>query len=184
MRIIAGKWRGRPIASPKDNSTRPTTDRIREALFSKLDARGAIADAKVLDLFAGTGALGLEALSRGAKSAVFVEQAAGARGVIRENIEALGAQGITKLLKRDATNLGPMAGNANGPFSLLFSDAPYQKDLTAPALQAALEGGWLTDDALCVVELDKRESLELPAGFTLDDERVYGDTKILLLVLG
>lgn len=178
MRIVAGKFRGRALATPDDDRIRPTSDRVREAMFNILahgidgfDMPGAI----VLDLFAGTGALGLEALSRGAASCLFVEQDAEARGLIRRNIEALGQTGTTRIYRRDATDLGE-AGNRE-PFTLVFADPPYGKGLGEKALAAAAGGGWLADGAIVVAEERAGVSVAWPAGFTILDQRTWGDTQ-------
>lgn len=182
MRIVGGRFRGRPIASPAGALTRPTSDRVREALFNIL-LHGIpdfeIEGARVLDLFAGTGALGLEALSRGAAYCLFVEDDADARGVIRENIEALGLTGASKLWRRDAAKLGPAAPMQ--PFQLLFADPPYGKGLGDQALAAAASGGWLSPGAVCVLEERADAEPEIPAAFTLLDRRVYGDTALHFL---
>ena len=163
MRIVGGEFRGRPIAAPNHAGLRPTSDRVREAIFNVL-AHG-IADfsldgAKVLDLFAGTGALGLEALSRGAHFCLFIETDVEARGLIRQNVEALGLTGRTRVFRRDATDLGP-AGNRGG-FTLAFADPPYGKGLGEQALAAAATGGWLAPNAIvvtiCVLSLPRSES--------------------------
>ena len=182
MRIVGGRFRGRAIAAPPGAHTRPTSDKVRESLFNIL-AHGIagfeIEGARVLDLFAGTGALGLEALSRGAAYCLFVEDNADARGVIRENVEALGLTGASKLWRRDATKLGPAAPMQ--PFQLLFADPPYGKGLGEVALNAAAEGGWLAPGAVCVIE--ERADIEpaIPATFTQLDKRVYGDTALHFL---
>jgi 16S rRNA (guanine966-N2)-methyltransferase len=186
MRIVAGKFRGLSLASPKDDRVRPTSDRVREALFNVLmhndfGSGFKIEGARVLDLFAGTGALGLEALSRGAAYVLFVDDHFESRALIRRNVEAAHATGATKIWRRDATALGDMPGNAGGPFDLVFLDPPYRKGLVALALRSASDGGWLTPRALVAVELAEDEMFEAPPGFSLLDERTYGDTKILLL---
>jgi 16S rRNA (guanine966-N2)-methyltransferase len=159
--------------------TRPTLDRVREALFNIL-AHGVegfeIEGARVLDLFAGSGALGIEALSRGAAYCLFVEDNAEARGAIRENIEALGLTGASKLWRRDATKLGPAAPMQ--PFRLLFADPPYGKGLGEAALRAAMEGGWLAPGAVCVLEERADTPIAVPAGFEPADVRTYGDTAL------
>ncbi len=177
MRIIAGQWRGRPLNAPKDRTIRPTTDRIREALFSKLDAMNAVAGADVLDCFAGTGALGFEALSRGAASLTAVEKAPASIALIKANQTSLGA--ALTLIRQDATKLGPCP-NAGG-FGLIFLDPPYDKGLVAPCLTALLSGGWARADATIIIETDKREALTLPESFDMVDERVYGDTRLTFL---
>jgi 16S rRNA (guanine966-N2)-methyltransferase len=182
MRIVAGRFRGTALAAPKSYAIRPTSDRVRESIFNIL-SHGiedfGIEGARVLDLFAGTGALGLEALSRGASYAHFVDDSAEARGLIRTNIEALGQTGTTKLYRRDATNLG-MIGTLK-PFGLLFADPPYGKGLAEGALQAASKGKWLENDAVAVVEEHHDAEFAAPAGFSPLDRRVYGDTAVHFL---
>ena len=174
MRIIAGKFRGKTLLSPSDESIRPTSDRARESVFNILASRLSpnFDGLKVLDLFAGTGALGLEALSRGAATVVFVDTGAEARGLIRDHIEAFGAGGVAKLLRRDATNLGP-AGTM-GPMDLVFLDPPYGKGLGEQALVSLRDGNWLAKGATLVLEESVDVSVDLPAGFVLDDRREYG----------
>ena len=183
MRIVGGEFRGRPLATPRSNAIRPTTDRTREALFNVLTHRFAdrLAGARVLDLFAGTGALGLEALSRGAANCLFVEESAEGRGLIRDNVETFGLQGRTKIFRRDATKLGD-AGTIQ-PFGLLFADPPYGKGFGEQALRSAREGGWLVPSALCVVEETASATFDAGADFRLIDERGYGETVIRLLEL-
>ena len=185
MRIVGGQFRGRPLAAPGDERTRPTSDRVREAIFNIL-AHG-IADfelqgAKVLDLFAGTGALGLEALSRGATFCLFVEEEAEARALIRRNVEAFGLTGVTKIFRRDATDLGP-AGR-NGGFALAFLDPPYGQGLAERALASAAGGGWLAPGAIAVVEERKGTAVALPPFFAEVDRRTWGDTQVQLVRLG
>lgn len=181
MRVVGGEFRGRPLAAPRSSAIRPTTDRTREALFNVLAHRFSdrVDGVRVLDLFAGTGALGIEALSRGASFCLFVEDAAEARGLIRENVESFGLQGRTKIFRRDASNLGE-AGPIH-PFSLLLADPPYGKDLGGAALQSALAGGWLAPGALCVVEEACGAPFTHGSGFAITDEREYGDTVIRFL---
>jgi 16S rRNA (guanine966-N2)-methyltransferase len=182
MRIVGGAFRGRPLATPKTNAIRPTTDRAREAVFNVIAHRhrGHLDGARVLDLFAGTGALGLEALSRGASYGVFIEETAEGRGLIRTNVEAFGLSGRTKIFRRDATKLGE-AGTLQ-PFDLVFADPPYGKGLGELALAAARDGGWLKPGALCLVEEAAATPFQPPAGFTLDDRRDYGDTTIAFCI--
>lgn len=180
MRIIAGEWRGRPIETPTGQATRPTADRAREALFSMLASRlGSFEDLRVADLFAGSGALGLEALSRGAASVVFVDTGAEARGLIRDHIEAFGAGGVTKLLRRDATSLGD-AGTM-GPVDLVFLDPPYGKGLGEQALVSLKSGGWLKPDTVLVLEESSDVTVNVPDGFALDDRREYGAAAVHIL---
>jgi len=178
MRIIAGKFRGKALLSPADDSIRPTSDRARESVFNILASRLSpnFDGLKVLDLFAGTGALGLEALSRGAASIVFVDTSAEARGLIRDHIEAFGAGGVAKLLRRDATALGP-AGTM-GPMDLVFLDPPYGKGLGELALAGLRDGAWLAKDAVIVFEEGVDVEVSLPDGFVLDDRREYGAAAI------
>lgn len=181
MRIVGGRFRGSVLQAPKDRATRPTSDRMRESLFNILahGHDGKVEDARVLDLFAGTGALGLEALSRGAKFALFVEDATAARAAIRTNMETLGATGLGKIYRRDATRLGRCAPMA--PFDLIFMDPPYRKGLGERALGSVLEGGWAADDALLILEEDRRADFEVPDGFEVVDRREAGDTQLIFL---
>jgi 16S rRNA (guanine966-N2)-methyltransferase len=178
MRIVAGRFKGRVLVAPSGMATRPTSDRLRETLFNVLahayDDR--VMDARVLDLFAGSGALGLEALSRGAVFAQFVEEAPAARGAIKDNIDALGVAGITKVYRRDATHLGPLPPNE--AFSLVFCDPPYGKGFAARALHSALKGGWLAPRALIIVEEKTDATDVLPEGITLLETRNYGETSL------
>jgi 16S rRNA (guanine966-N2)-methyltransferase len=182
MRIVAGRYRGRALAAPGDLAMRPTADRVREALFNVLvhglDVE--LEGATVLDIFAGTGALGLEALSRGAAQAVFVDIAQPALALIRDNVATLGEEAHAQILRRDATRLGaPPAGMA--PAGLAFFDPPYGETLAPPALVAAAERGWLAPGATCVVETRRDEDFEAPEGFTMRDERTYGGTRLYFL---
>jgi 16S rRNA (guanine966-N2)-methyltransferase len=180
MRIVAGSLRGRALVAPSDAAVRPTSDRVREAIFNIL-AHGipdfAFAGVPVLDLFAGTGAMGLEALSRGAAFCLFVEEDAAARGLIRRNIESLALTGVTKVFRRDATNLG--AAGSRGGFGLAFLDPPYEKGLAPRALASAVAGGWLGPGAVVVVEESKRATLSLPERFAVLERRTWGDTQVV-----
>src|SRR6201995_5732283 len=162
MRITGGKLGGRRLVAPQDIRVRPTSDRTRQAIFNMLRHKDfgigfALEGVAVLDLFAGTGALGIEAFSRGARWCLLVDDNADSRALQRENIEALGLTGATKIWRRDATDLGPMNTGSGGPFGLAFLDPPYRKDLVAPALTALRAGGWLTPDALVMVETAQGE---------------------------
>ena len=182
MRIIAGRYRGTHLATPKTQAVRPTSDRVRESVFNILThgpAALAFEDMRVLDLFAGTGALGLEALSRGASFCVFVEQNVDARGLIRQNCERLGVLGVTKIFRRDATQLG--SAGRMGQFDLVFADPPYGKGLGELALTEALAQGWLAPKAICVLEEIAQTARTPPEGFILLDERRYGETEIWIL---
>jgi 16S rRNA (guanine966-N2)-methyltransferase len=179
LRIVGGRFRGRALKGPASAAIRPTSDRLRETIFNIL-AHGygdPVPGARVLDLFAGTGAMGLEALSRGAAFALFVDDSAAARGLIRENVEALGLGGQSRLFRRDATRLGPAAPNA--PFSLVFCDPPYGKGLAERALAACAADGWLTNDALVVIEEAGGAALKFPEGFALIETRDYGEAQLV-----
>ena len=183
MRIVGGKYKGRAIAAPPGRDTRPTSDRTREAVFNILEHAGwssGVEDRRVLDLFAGSGALGLEAMSRGAAFALFVETDADARGAIRENIEALGLFGTTRIHRRDATDLGVKPAGLGEPFDLVFLDPPYGKGLGERALVKLVPGGWITSDALIVFECGADEAPATP-GFETLDTRDYGAAKVLFL---
>lgn len=184
MRIVGGWLRGQKLVAPGGDSVRPTSDKVREAVFNIL-AHGVedfeIEGARVIDLFAGTGALGCEALSRGARFCLFVDDAPSSRGLIRQNIENLELTGVTRVFRRDAARLGP-AGSVK-PFDLLFADPPYGKGLAERALASAVEGGWLAPGTVCVVEERADAELAPPDGFTLLDTRRYGDTAVTFLRL-
>lgn len=183
MRIVAGKFRGKALLTPDDDSIRPTSDRARESIFNILTSRIGhdFTGLKVIDLFAGTGALGLEAMSRGAASVVFVDTGAEARGLIRDNIEAFGLGGVAKLLRRDATDLGP-AGTMSG-IALAFLDPPYNKGLGEKALAQLRAGQWLAPDATIVLEESREAEVAIPDGLTLDDRREYGAAAVHFLSL-
>ncbi len=182
MRIVAGKFRGRALAVPEHEGLRPTSDRVRESVFNIL-AHGiadfSIAGARVIDLFAGTGALGLEALSRGASYCLFVEDSAEARALIRRNVEAFGLTGETRIFRRDATDLG-QAGNMEG-YDLAFLDPPYGKGLGDKALAVLAEGQWLKPGAVAVLEERSETEVALPAGLHEIDRRSWGDTEVRFL---
>src|SRR5829696_1046986 len=180
MRIVGGRLRGRSLAGPRSDAIRPTSDRLRETIFNILVHAydDPVEGARVLDLFAGTGAMGFEALSRGAAFALFVDDGAQARGIIRENVEALGLGGATRLFRRDATRMGAAAPNA--PFSLVFCDPPYGRDLAPRALAACAAGGWLSSGALVIVEEAQGFEVSLPAGFEDLDRRDYGETGVVI----
>jgi 16S rRNA (guanine966-N2)-methyltransferase len=182
MRIVAGKHRGRRIAAPPGDAVRPTSERARQALFNIL-AHGRFApapvfeDARVLDVFAGTGAFGLEALSRGARFATFIEKDRDAREALAANIKTTGEAARTRLLAVDAT----APPRADGPYGLVFLDPPYRSGLAAPALGALARTGWLAPDALVVVELAAREDFEPPDGFEILEERRYGAGRLVFI---
>jgi 16S rRNA (guanine966-N2)-methyltransferase len=180
MRIVGGTFRGRALAGPKSQAVRPTSDRLRETIFNILmHAYGdPVTGARVLDLFAGTGALGLEALSRGAAFAQFVDDGAEARALIRQNVETLGVAGISRIFRRDAAKLGSV--HPAQPFSLVFADPPYGKGLAEAALSSAKTGDWITSDALIVVE-EEKDAFVTTAGFAEIERRAYDTTEIVFL---
>jgi len=181
MRVVGGRLKGRVLQGPATQEIRPTSDRLRESIFNVLaHAYGdPVEGARVVDLFAGTGAMGFEAISRGAERALFVDDGSMARALIRANVETLGLGGATKIFRRDARKLG--AAPAGDAFTLAFLDPPYGKGLAEPALVALRDGGWLTQDALLVVEEAVETTLNVPAGFAMLERRTYGDTQVVIL---
>jgi 16S rRNA (guanine966-N2)-methyltransferase len=180
MRVVGGRLRGRALAGPKSSGIRPTADRLRESLFNILVHAydDPITGTRVLDLFAGTGALGIEALSRGASFTLFVDDGAQARALLRENVTALGLGGVTRIFRRDATKLG--AAHPVEPFSLAFVDPPYGQGLAEAALVSARDGGWLAPAALIVVEEAGKAGFAPPPGFSELERRAYDDTEFVL----
>jgi 16S rRNA (guanine966-N2)-methyltransferase len=179
--VVGGRLRSRPLAGPKSDAIRPTSDRLRETLFNILaHAYGdPLAGARVLDLFAGTGALGIEAISRGAAYVLFVDEGVEARALLRQNVEALGLGGVTRIFRRDATKLGP--AHPLEPFDLVFADPPYRKGLAEKALASARDGGWLKPGALIVVEEAADAGFVAPEGFEELERRAYDDTEVVFL---
>jgi 16S rRNA (guanine966-N2)-methyltransferase len=182
MRIVAGIWRGRALAAPAGQATRPTSDRVRQAMFDMLlhapwGGRAVVEGAKVLDVFAGTGALGLEALSRGAASAVFMERDRAALGALQTNIAALRAVAQCRVLATDA--LAPPRGEPHG---LVFLDPPYGQGLVARSLTVLAASGWLARDALVMAEIGRDEALELPGAMLAD--RAHGVARVSFWRLG
>jgi 16S rRNA (guanine966-N2)-methyltransferase len=179
MRIVGGKFKGHSLVSPHGLMTRPTSDRVRESIFNIL-AHGIegfdLDHARVMDLFAGTGALGFEAMSRGARFCQFVDESAAARGVIRRNADAFGIIGQVKIWRRDATVLGP--GAPQPGFDLVFADPPYGKGLGEKALASLVSGHWLNTGAVVILEETIKADLTPAAGLDLIDERSYGETKV------
>jgi 16S rRNA (guanine966-N2)-methyltransferase len=181
MRIVGGQFRGRALKSPSSQAIRPTSDKLRESIFNILaHAYGdPVSDARVLDLFAGTGALGIESMSRGAKFALFVDEGAEARGLIRDNVEKLSLTGTTKIYRRDAGKLGEIG--AMEPFDLVFCDPPYGKRFAEKSLASARAGKWLSASALVVVEEAVKSGFKTPDGFEELERRKYGDSEIMIL---
>ncbi len=181
MRLVAGRHRGRRLVAPPGHGTRPTSDRVREALFNllahSLDWRG-LAEAHVADIFCGTGAVGLEALSRGAAFATLVDNDPAAIAAARANIETLGEGRRTSVLRNDATGRLPRPAR---PVDLVYLDPPYREEVAPGVIARLRDGGWLAPGALCVVELHRRSPFEVPAGFEVADDRTYGDTRLLFL---
>jgi 16S rRNA (guanine966-N2)-methyltransferase len=184
VRIVSGAHRGRTLKTPPGEATRPTSDRARQAVFNILEHAPWANDmhgARVIDLFAGSGALGFEAISRGAAFCLFVETDEAARGAIRENIDALGLFGATRLHRRDATDLGLKPASAGEPFDLAFLDPPYRKGLGERALEGLAAGGWLKLGAIVMFERGSDEPDVAPAGFEALDARDYGAARVQFL---
>lgn len=183
MRIVAGDFRGRPIRTPPGGATRPTSDRAREAIFNILvhaPWSPGLQGRRVLDLFAGSGALGLEALSRGAAEALFVDQSEAALAAVRANLEAFGVGGRARLMRQDGAKLGVL-GPDRAPFHLAFLDPPYGKGLGEAALGGLEAGGWLAPGAVVVLEQGVDEAPEPLAGYEEIDERRYGAARVRFL---
>lgn len=184
MRIVSGEFRGKALAAPKGDTTRPTSDRARQAIFNILEHAAwspGVRDRRVIDLFAGSGALGFEAISRGASFCLFVETDEAARGAIRENVDAMGLFGRTRVHRRSATDLGVRPG-ADGPaFDLAFMDPPYAKGLGEQALERLAAGGWLTPGAIVVFERGADEPPFVVESFEVLDERDYGAARVFFL---
>jgi 16S rRNA (guanine966-N2)-methyltransferase len=189
MRITGGRLKGRTLQGPRSDAIRPTSDRLRETVFNilshglaKHDLDDPVPGGRVLDLFAGTGSVAMESLSRGAVFAVMADIGAEARGLLRHNVEALGLGGITRILRRDATKLGEVAPFE--PFNLVFCDPPYGKGLGQMALASALSGGWLAPRAIVLLEERAGLDVKLPPGLTLLDQRQAGEAQLLIAMHG
>ena len=184
MRIVSGAHRGRTLKTPPGDATRPTSDRARQAVFNILEHAPwapELHGARVIDLFAGSGALGFEAISRGCGFCLFVETDDAARGAIRENIDALGLFGATRIHRRDATDLGQRPSAMGEPFDLAFLDPPYRRGLAEKALESLASGGWLTPGAVVMVERASDEKDLAPAGYEALDARDYGAARVTFL---
>ncbi|MCI0465526.1 MAG: 16S rRNA (guanine(966)-N(2))-methyltransferase RsmD [Beijerinckiaceae bacterium] len=183
MRIIGGRLKGRILKSPSSDRVRPTSDRLRETIFNILaHAYGnSVEGARVIDLFAGTGAMGFEAISRGAAFALMVDNSAEACAIIRANAAALNLGSAARIFKRDARRLG--AAPEGEKYSLAFVDPPYGRGLVAPTLLALRDGGWLAKDALVVIEEAAGAAVDLPDTFSLSEVRRFGTTQIMIASL-
>ncbi len=184
MRIVGGRLKGRPLAAPPGRELRPTSDRVRESLFNVLEHKigpGAIKGAIVADLFAGTGALGLEALSRGARQASFIDVSSNSLKQAHRNAASLGVAHKTAIFRLDATCLPPAARVVGTPCDLVFLDPPYEKGMALSCLLGLTARGWLQDGTIVVAEVAARESLEPPTHTTLLDERIWGAARVLFL---
>ena len=181
MRIVGGRLKGRALKGPASDAIRPTSDRLRETLFNILGhAYDAPSEtARVIDVFAGTGAMGIEALSRGAHFALLVDQSAEANAILHANVEALGLGVSTRILRRDARKLGQAP--AGERYNLAFLDPPYGKNLALPALLALRDGGWLERRALVLIEETAQAALALPEGYALLETRRYSDKQVLFV---
>jgi 16S rRNA (guanine966-N2)-methyltransferase len=183
MRIVGGRLKGRTIIPPTSRAIRPTSDRLRESIFDILAHRfeGIIDGALVIDIFAGSGALGFEALSRGAKSVLFVDNGDQALELLRANIASLALGDVARVSRSDATRLGK-APSGSPRFTLAFLDPPYAQGLAEPALKRLSEGGWLASHALVAVEESAKTEVRAPRGLRVFQERVYGDAKLIFLI--
>ena len=181
MRVVGGRLRGRNLAAPKTQDIRPTADRLRETLFNVLAHAydNPVEGSRVLDLFAGTGALGIEASSRGAAFVLFVDDGAEARALLRNNVESLSLGGLTRIFRRDATSLGPV--HPLEPFSLAFLDPPYSKGFAELSLGSARDGGWLSSGALVVVEESIVAGFTPPEGYEELERRAQGESELIFL---
>ncbi len=179
MRIVAGRFGGRKLAVPKGRDIRPTSDKIRGAVFNMLRSRNALEGAIVLDAFCGTGALGLEVLSQGAAHCTFMDKSRESLEICRINVESLSVQDETLLIQKDATKPGPKPDDVP-PATLVFLDPPYNKGLIPHALSALHKQNWLEGGAFCILEAEKDWQQALPERFELFDQRSYGDTQIIL----
>jgi 16S rRNA (guanine966-N2)-methyltransferase len=184
VRIVAGKYRGRRLAAPEGRDLRPTADRTRESVFNILQSRleGGMVGRTVLDVFAGTGAYGLEALSRGAAHATFIENAPASLAALKDNIRALGVHTETTVLQQDATGATAPPPVAGAPCAVVFVDPPYDQGLGVPALIRLAAQGWIADGATVVVEVARKEPFVPPQGFEAVAERTYGAARVVILL--
>jgi 16S rRNA (guanine966-N2)-methyltransferase len=184
MRIVGGRHKGRALVAPPGRETRPTSDRVRETIFNIL-THGIdnfdLSEISVVDVFAGTGALGFEALSRGAKHATFIDTSRRALDTVKKNSLALDEWRNTTLLKLDATHFSPPPRVAKAPCGLAFLDAPYEKELSLPALLGIVNKGWVKSGAIVIVEMASKEVINMPRQYEYLDERNYGAVRVLTL---
>lgn len=180
MKIVAGQYGGRRLSVPKGRDVRPTSDKVRAAVFNMLESRRAVADAHVLDAFCGTGALGLEAISRGAKSCHFVDKARESLQCARDNAQMLGVEDVVQFRMKDVLKIG-VRPTEDAPYDLIFLDPPYNKGFIADMLNGLKEGGWCAPGCWIICETEKQFSLPENFGFYLDAEKLYGNIKVTLL---
>jgi len=181
MRIISGLYRGRKLELPKGRDIRPTSDKIRGAIFNALQAQNVLEGARIMDCFAGTGALGLEALSRGAASCLFIDDNVTALGLAKTNVTMLGVTAYAQVLQKNVLTLEPCHDPLQKK-TLVFLDPPYRKDLVTPVIKRLLEGRWLEPKCWIVVECDKADDPQWPTECTLQSQKIYGDTKVIFLI--
>jgi 16S rRNA (guanine966-N2)-methyltransferase len=184
VRIVGGEFKGRALTAPDGRHTRPTSDRAREAIFNVLahaDWAPALEGARVMDIFAGSGALGFEAMSRGAAFCLFVETDEAARGAIRDNVETFGLFGTTRVHRRDATQLGQRPGGPSEAFDLVFLDPPYHKGLGEKALAALIAGDWLAENATIVFEHASDEDIFVTDAWEICNAKTYGAARVSFL---
>ncbi len=184
MRIVGGKFKGRALKAPEGRTTRPTSDRARESIFNVLahaEWAPALEGARIIDAFAGSGALGFEAISRGAAFCLFVETDSTARGAIRDNVETFQLFGVTRIHRRSATDLGAKPAGLGEPFDLVFLDPPYARNLVPQAIEQLVSGAWITADALIVAETGAGEDPPEASGWETVDARAYGAARVSFL---
>ncbi|MGB4108121.1 MAG: 16S rRNA (guanine(966)-N(2))-methyltransferase RsmD [Alphaproteobacteria bacterium] len=181
MRIVGGKYGSRVLKAPKDDAIRPTSDKLRGAIFNMLRSRGVLDGALAMDCFCGTGALGIEALSQGADTCVFVDNSRASFDLAKENAATLKIGSEAEFIFRDAARMGPRPPNVAAR-TLVFLDPPYRKNLVPQALESLSQGGWLAADAFCVIEAEKDFVSALPPGIAAVDEKFYGETKLILAI--
>jgi len=178
MRIVGGQHRSRTLFTPKDNNVRPTSDKVRQAVFNILNSRGLVVDAVVIDAFCGTGALGLEALSQGARFTSFFDKSKSSLALCQKNINLLKVENQSHVVLKDVTKIGARADHID-PADLIFIDPPYHQDLVTSSIDALIQADWVTDNACFVIETAKDEDISC-SSITVELEKTYGDTKVIL----